>query len=191
LKYMFNNVEGEIEATEACARTLYDFPNAPWDLRFLIARQMWDEARHAEQSMHRFEEMGGTYDMLPVRDAFPLYWGPVHNTELPKRLAHLNQVIEGWVTDDFAMMVDICRGLGDERSAHLFEFLIADEWLHIKIGSEWIPRLTAHDPAYRDEVVAYRTKVEQEHFKSLDLAAWEVRQKRATGEISRVPEASE
>lgn len=173
IKYMFMMVEGEVEATEACGQTLFDYPDAPWKLRFIIARQLWDEARHAELSIQRFLELGGRFDMLPVRDTFPLYFGPVQNDDLAKRLAHLNQVVEGWVTDDFAMMVDICRQLGDERSARLFEQLIADEWLHIKIGGDWIPRLTANNPTYRAEVVKYRLEVEQKLYTDLDAAARE------------------
>jgi len=173
-KYMFMNVEGEVEATEGCGRTLFDFPDAPWELRFLIARQLWDEARHAEASMIRFSEMGGTYDMLPVRDTFPLFWGPVRHDDLAKRLVHLNQIVEGWVTDDFSMMIEICRGMGDEKSAHLFEYLIADEWLHIKIGADWIPKLTADSAMHRQSVMAYRFAAEQEHFGGLELAAEEV-----------------
>lgn len=178
LKYMFMMVEGELEATESCSRTLYDFPDVPWELRFQLAAQLWDEARHAELSYQRFLEMGGRFDMLPVRDTFPLYFGPVHNDDICRRLAHLNQVTEGWVTDDFAMMVDICRGMGDERSARLFEYLQTDEWSHIRIGAEWIPRLTADDPAYRDAVVEYRTQAERELFNILDAAAKEVAEKR-------------
>lgn len=173
LKYMFMMVEGEIEATEACARTLFDYPDAPWEFRFVLARQLWDEARHAELSLQRFFELGGTLDMLPVRSGFPLYFGPVHNTDLAHRLAHLNQVVEGWVTDDFAMMLDICRRLGDERSLRLFEQLIADEWLHLKIGADWIPRFTAHNPAHRAEVIAYRQRVETELYESLAKVAEE------------------
>lgn len=173
LKYMFMMVEGEVEATEACGQTLFDYPDAPWKLRFILARQLWDEARHAELSAQRFLELGGQFDMLPVRDTFPLYFGPVHNDDLAKRLAHLNQVVEGWVTDDFTMMVDICRQLDDERSARLFEQLIADEWLHIKIGGDWIPRLTANNPTYRAEVVKYRLEVEQKLYTDLDAAAQE------------------
>jgi bacterioferritin (cytochrome b1) len=174
LKYMFMNVEGEIEATESCGRTLFDFNDAPWELRFLVARQLWDEARHAEASINRFLEMDGHFDMLPVRDTFPLYWGPTQHTDLAKRLVHLNQIVEGWVTDDFAMMVEICRGLGDEKSAHLFEYLIADEWLHIKIGADWIPKLTSDSPAHRSAVMDYRFAAEKEHFEGLNLAAEEV-----------------
>lgn len=190
LKYMFMNVVGEIEATESCARTLYDYPDAPWDLRFQIARQMWDEARHAELSLQRFFEMGGRLDMLPVRDTFPLYLGPGKNDDLCYRLVHLNQVVEGWVTDDFAMMTEIARGLGDERSARLFEYLIADEWGHIKIGADWIPVLTAHDPAYRERVKAYRLRAEDELHTSLDAAALEVAELRRRGLIPALHSAT-
>jgi uncharacterized ferritin-like protein (DUF455 family) len=183
VKYMFMMVEGELEAVESCGRTLYDFPDVPWELRFMLAQQLWDEARHAELSLQRFFELGGRLDMLPVRDSFPLYFGPVHNQDIGRRLAHLNQVVEGWVTDDFAMMVDICRGLGDERTAHLFEYLITDEWLHIKIGADWIPRLTAHDPSYRAAVVDYRLQTERELHGTLDAAAEEVRRKRTDGSM--------
>lgn len=176
LKYMFMMVEGELEATEACGRTLFDFPDAPWEFRFVLARQLWDEARHAELSIQRFLELGGTFDLLPVRDTFPLYFGPTHNQDLGRRLAHLNQVVEGWVTDDFTMMVDICRQMGDERSVHLFEQLIADEWLHLKIGADWIPRLTANDPDYRREVLEYRLETERELYQSLAGAAQDARQ---------------
>src|SRR5258708_22196796 len=86
VKYMFMMVEGEIEATENCGRTLFDFPDAPWELRFLIAQQLWDEARHAELSLQRFLEMGGKLDMLPVRDSFPLYLGPMQQEDLARRL---------------------------------------------------------------------------------------------------------
>lgn len=171
LKYMFMMVEGELEATESCGRTLCDFPDAPWALRLALARQMWDEARHAELSIQRFIELGGDFSLLPVRNHFPLYFGPTQNQDLAKRLAHLNQVIEGWVTDDFSMILDICHQLGDQRSAALFDQLLADEWLHMKIGGDWIPLLTEGDPAYRAEILRYRLEVERDLYASLDTTA--------------------
>lgn len=173
-RYFFHMVEGEIEATECCSRTLYDFNEMPWEFRFQVARQAWDEARHAELSIQTFLEMGGTFDMITVRDTFPLYLGPGINNDLGRRLVHLNQVVEGWVTDDFAMMADICRGLGDEKTARLFEYLIADEWGHIKIGADWLPKVTGGDQSYREEVVDYRLAVERELYSSLRTAATEV-----------------
>ncbi len=177
VNYMFMMVEGEIEATENCGRTLFDFPNAPWELRYKIAQQLWDEARHAELSLQRFWELGGKLDMLPVRDTFPLYLPCAKQTDIAKRLVQLNQVIEGWVMDDFAMMVEICRGLGDERSARLFEYLLTDEWLHIKIGADWLPRLTTDNPVYRNDVVQFRTQTENDLYQGLKEAAQESAEK--------------
>jgi bacterioferritin (cytochrome b1) len=178
LKYMFMMVEGELEVMEACGQTLFDFPDADWQLRFLLARQLWDEARHAELSLQRFIELGGRLDMLPVRDTFPLYFGPIRHDDLTLRLVHVNQVVEGWVTDDFAMIVDMCRQMQDERSAALFEQLIADEWLHLKIGADWIPRLTAGDTARRTEAIAYRMETEAALYAELKAAARQTARRR-------------
>lgn len=171
LDYWFMMVEGEIEVTEACGRTLFDFPEAPWEFRYILARQLWDEARHAELSIQRFLELGGSFDRLPVRDTFPLYLEPVSHVELTERLVHINQVVEGWVTDDFNMMATICRQLGDARSAALFDQLIVDEWLHIKIGADWIPRLTEHNPSQRRALITLRHSLEDKLNTSLRQAA--------------------
>jgi hypothetical protein len=76
------------------------------------------------------------------------------------------------------MMVEVCRGMGDERTARLFEYLVADEWSHIKIGADWIPKVTANDPAYRAAVMEYRTEAERELYASLNDAANETAQQR-------------
>ena len=39
---------GEFQAMEAAGRTLFDFPDAPWEFQLDMARQVWDESRHAE-----------------------------------------------------------------------------------------------------------------------------------------------
>ena len=135
--------------------------------------------------------MGGTFDMLPVRDTFPLYLGPGINDDLGRRLVHLNQVVEGWVTDDFAMMADICRGMDDERSARLFEYLIADEWGHIKIGADWLPRITSKSQEYRDEVVGYRLAVEKQLYDGLHSAAADVAEKRRISLFESVQTAAD
>ena len=47
LEFMHRQMNEEMDATECSARTLTDFPNAPWELRMFLARQCADEARHA------------------------------------------------------------------------------------------------------------------------------------------------
>ena len=39
---------GEIQALEGAARSLWDFPDAPWEFKMNMARQCWDEARHVQ-----------------------------------------------------------------------------------------------------------------------------------------------
>ena len=40
--------EGELQALEGAARSLWDFPDAPWEFKMNMARQCWDEARHIQ-----------------------------------------------------------------------------------------------------------------------------------------------
>ena len=39
---------GELQALEGAGRTLWDFPDAPWEFRMNMARQCWDESRHCQ-----------------------------------------------------------------------------------------------------------------------------------------------
>ena len=56
---------GEFQAMEAAGRTLYDFPDAPWEFQLDMARQVWDESRHAEIYMKLFEYVGSYYGEFP------------------------------------------------------------------------------------------------------------------------------
>ena len=39
---------GELQALEGAGRSLWDFPDAPWDFKMNMARQCWDESRHVQ-----------------------------------------------------------------------------------------------------------------------------------------------
>ena len=39
---------GELQALEGAGRSLWDFPDAPWEFKMNMARQCWDEARHVQ-----------------------------------------------------------------------------------------------------------------------------------------------
>ncbi len=56
---------GEFQAMEAAGRTLYDFPDAPWEFQLDMARQVWDESRHAEIYMKLLEYVGSYYGEFP------------------------------------------------------------------------------------------------------------------------------
>jgi hypothetical protein len=58
---------GEFQAMEAAGRTLYDFPDAPWEFQLDMARQVWDESRHAEIYIKLLEYVGSYYGEFPER----------------------------------------------------------------------------------------------------------------------------
>ncbi len=50
---------GELQALEAAARTLWDFPEAPWEFKMNMARQCWDETRHVQIYEKLIDHVGG------------------------------------------------------------------------------------------------------------------------------------
>ena len=50
---------GELQALEGAGRTLWDFPDAPWEFKMNMARQCWDEARHVQVYEKLLDHVGG------------------------------------------------------------------------------------------------------------------------------------
>ena len=56
---------GELQALEGAGRTLWDFPDAPWEFKMNMARQCWDESRHVQIFEKLLEHAGGYVGMFP------------------------------------------------------------------------------------------------------------------------------
>ncbi|MGH7386474.1 MAG: DUF455 family protein, partial [Candidatus Rokuibacteriota bacterium] len=56
---------GELQAMEGAGRTVYDFPEAPWEFTMDMARQVWDESRHVEIYVRLLEHLGGYIGEFP------------------------------------------------------------------------------------------------------------------------------
>ncbi len=143
---LYTNAYGELEATEVLARALADARELPWPMRRDLFRQLWDEARHAEMSWRRMEELGGAPDPLP--QAPPVIHGVMGAIADPiERLLVLQRVIEGRVVERHRLRVStVARDLGDPVTARLYEYIVADERQHVGY-SEWIPKIVGDDPA--------------------------------------------
>ena len=50
---------GELQAMEGAGRTVYDFPDEPWEFTMDMARQVWDESRHVETYLALLDHLGG------------------------------------------------------------------------------------------------------------------------------------
>jgi hypothetical protein len=157
---LYQNTYGEMEAEDLLGQLLAHTPELPWQMRLDLARQMWDEARHAEMSWRRMEELGGPPDPLPPVP--PLILAVVGDTVDPlERLIVLQRAIEGRVTERHRYrVVHLARDLGDAQTARLFEYIVADERSHIG-NSVWIDRLVGNDPARIARLAAIEAQAER------------------------------
>ena len=79
---------GEFQAMEAAGRTLYDFPDAPWEFQLDMARQVWDESRHAEIYMKLLEYVGSYYGEFPEGEVL---WSCTQAEDPAARVAGINR----------------------------------------------------------------------------------------------------
>jgi uncharacterized ferritin-like protein (DUF455 family) len=135
---------GEIQALEGAGRTCYDFDDetAPFQLKLDMARQCWDESRHCEISVKLGDHMGteiGEYTESTFLFAAACNPDPVF------RLCGVNRALEGLAIDVFSSMKEFGNESGDPILEFCEDWMLADEVTHVKMGSDWLRRLTATD----------------------------------------------
>lgn len=134
----------EAQNCEIAAQMLIDFPEAPWELRMQLARQAWDEARHAAMFLRRVIELGGRKGESPIKNGD---WGIVGMIgTLAGRLLVQHRLFEGGVVDTFRQVAAEHRAAGDARTAELFEAILADEIQHVRFANQWL-RVLSKQPA--------------------------------------------
>ena len=150
---------GEIQALEGAGRTCFDFDDteAPFQLKLDMARQCWDEARHCEISLKLGDHMGteiGEY----TESTF--LFSAACNPDPVLRLCGVNRALEGLAIDVFSTM----KEFGDESGDPVLEFcedwMLADEVTHVKMGSDWLRRLTEKDPERRERALEFQRTVD-------------------------------
>ena len=150
-------LNSEFITVERMGRILADFPDIPWQMKLDMARQAWDEARHAEIVQRRLEELGGHVGMFKTS-----CWGWEQDVNRPdplERLALSNMTFESESCKHLRDWIRKAKEGGDERSVQLLEFLLADEVNHVLYGVHWIDELTKADPERRARVLAYPARV--------------------------------
>jgi uncharacterized ferritin-like protein (DUF455 family) len=134
----------EVGAMEIAAQSLVDFPDAPWDVRMSLARQVADESRHTRMLLQRLYELGGFKGEFPVAN---FEWGVTLMLDnLPGRLAVQNRTFEAGLIDILGTLRKRWRDAGDSRTAELLESILADEITHVRFANRWIRKLTREDP---------------------------------------------
>src|SRR6266478_4610267 len=134
---------GEFQAMEAAGRTLYDFPDAPWEFQLDMARQVWDESRHAEIYMKLLEYVGSYYGEFPEGEVL---WSCTQAEDPAARVAGINRGLEGLACDVFEQLIRIAQKMGDTIIERSVDYVLADEITHVRMGSKWMRKLTEGDP---------------------------------------------
>src|SRR5262245_36815767 len=152
---------GEIQALEGAGRTCWDFTTgdeAPFALKLDMARQAWDEARHVEISVKLSEWMGteiGQYAENTVLFEAACSHDPV------LRLAGVNRALEGLAIDVFTTMREFGDAAGDPFLEFCEDWMLADEVTHVKMGSDWLRRVTEGDPERRAKALEFQGVVDK------------------------------
>lgn len=140
---LHRHMNNEIGSMEIASQTLADFPDAPWELRMQLARQVYDESRHVEGLYRRLRELGGYKGEFPIAN---FEWQVVNTREtIAERLAIENRTLEAGQMDLLGTLCNLWRAAGDERTATLLDAILVDEVSHVRYANRWIKKLAKED----------------------------------------------
>jgi len=170
---------GEIQALEGAGRTCHDFRTAgdsarraqddahgedsfadavPFALKLDMARQAWDEARHVEISVKLSDWMGSEIGEFAENTVL---FQAACSTDPILRLAGVNRALEGLAIDVFTTMKEFGDLAGDPYLEFCEDWMLADEVTHVKMGSDWLRRVTEHDPDRRKKALEFQSVVDK------------------------------
>ena len=138
-EFLHRQMNEEVNSIEMCARSLADFPDAPWELRLELARQCWDEARHALAFQRLMEKRGGALGKFRVMNF--QYRIICNLPDLASRLAVQNRSFEAAGLDAIQDGIDSARRANDPEFVDLFEAQLSDEMHHVRYANEWVKKL--------------------------------------------------
>jgi uncharacterized ferritin-like protein (DUF455 family) len=150
---------GELQALEGAGRSVWDFPEAPWEFKMNMARQCWDEARHVQIYEKLLEHVGGRAGMFP-ESTFLFECACADDPAL--RVAGVNRGLEGLACDVFRDMIKYARAIGDEKMEQAVDYVLADEITHVRFGSDWVKEFTKDDPERYEKAQEFRRKVDKQ-----------------------------
>jgi uncharacterized ferritin-like protein (DUF455 family) len=156
---------GEIQALEGAGRTAHDFAagdgsgdTIPFELKLDMARQAWDEARHVEISVKLSDWMGTELGQFAENTV--LFEAACSNDPI-LRLAGVNRALEGLAIDVFTQMKEFGNLAGDPYLEFCEDWMLADEVTHVKMGSDWLRKVTENDPDRRKKALEFQQVVDK------------------------------
>jgi hypothetical protein len=144
-------MDAELSAAELMARNMHEHPEMPWDFHVDMARQTWDELRHARvHDVLMQTELGCRWGDYPVGFS---YFRSIYAYDLLGRLALFNGTSEQKAMWRHSHRRKVLVERGQEQVAKVFDYLLADEVPHVHNGTRWGSWLLGGDEhAYREKV---------------------------------------
>lgn len=147
-------VDVEISAMEICSYMALDNRDMPDEFVFDMARQVWDEARHADYIFDIYTQRGGTLTTFgythTVIDRFKAASSLLDGLIVQQFLQESNAV-----ENNIALARDLAKA-GREEEALSFLVINNDEALHARNGFKWIAYL-AEKNAWPTDYLFVRT----------------------------------
>jgi hypothetical protein len=162
----------ETEAAELVGRILVEFPDLPWQMRFELCRQMWDECRHAASQWRLLRHLGADLGVHPSIAYINLFVGD--EPDVLKRLIVLQRVVEGISVDQHRPRGRYFLKEGIYPLVQMFDYILADEDNHIGLSS-WIRVIVGKDQNRLEELARYQAIKEQEYS---DYTDWLISKRR-------------
>ena len=129
----------EIDAIETFANVLFDLSAAPFDLQMDLARFIWDEARHAEIGHQALRRLG--YE--PFEMPCSIIGINVRSPLAPEvALAQISVFGELSIVGPMRQLSDQAYRLDDRETGLTFDYIHADEILHLRRGRKWLEALS-------------------------------------------------
>jgi len=144
-------MDAELCAAELMARNSHEHPDMPWDFHVDMARQTWDELRHARvHDVLMATELDCRWGDYPVGFS---YFKSIYALDLFGRLALFNGTSEQRAMWRHSHRRKTLVELGQASVAKVFDYLLADEVPHVHNGVRWGTYLLGGDEgAYRERV---------------------------------------
>lgn len=149
-------VSAEFAGIDAFSRKVCEWQEwpVPWSLIMAMARQTWDEVRHAWLGKELLESYGGRIGEYPDTLAGGAGTGTVVPTQVQEMmrdpvvsLSMTNVSLEGAALQLFMDTSLVGQKIGDRLMADAYDYNWADEVTHTAIGDYFIKTLVADDAA--------------------------------------------
>ena len=159
-------VSAEFAGVDAFSRKVCEWQQwpVPWELIMAMARQTWDEVRHAQLGIGLLESYGGAVGEYPdtlagsppneASNAVATAAGAANPSQAADvmrdpliSLSVTNVALEGAALDLFKGTSVLGEKVGDHLMQHVYDYNWADEVTHTAIGDYFVKALCEGNPA--------------------------------------------